>query len=76
MGDKRSEVWRRVDGQAVQCTECQMNEGHVLTGEIPVGIEYICTAPNHECIFLHKPLDNDKWYADFRDAYYDKEEQA
>ena len=69
--EKQSEVWRKVGGQAIQCTGCQMNSGHILTAEKPVGIEYTCDAPNHVCIFMNYPLDNDKWYSNFRDAYND-----
>ena len=68
------EVWRKVGGQAVRCTDCQMNSGHILTDDIPVGIEYTCDAPKGVCVFLNEAPDNDKWYADFKDVYKDVEE--
>lgn len=70
----QSEVWRKVKGSAIRCTECQMNEGRVLTGETPVGIEYVCTAPDGNCIFMNCPPDNDRWYPDFESVYDDQEE--
>ena len=68
---KQCDVWRRVGGQVIQCTGCQMNSEHVLANETPVGVEYSCDAPNHVCVFLNYPIDNDKWYSNFRGAYND-----
>jgi len=67
------EVWRKVDGQAVRCTTCEMNQEEVLNdGEgLPIGVHYKCVAMNEECIFLKKKIDDQKTYSDFREVYKD-----
>lgn len=73
---KQTEVWRKVDGQAVRCTECEKNREFQIrqdvTGEDPpVGVGYECLVRDTGCIFLHKVPDNDKWYPGFREVYAD-----
>lgn len=66
----KSEVWRKIDGAAIQCTECKHNVETVLyANENPVGVDYSCDAEKGICMFLHKKPDNDRWYADFHDVY-------
>jgi len=68
----KQEVWRKVDGQAVRCTECWENKKQQLyADEKPVGVEYDCTAKDGVCVFMHKKPDNDKWYGSFREAFDD-----
>lgn len=74
--EKQSEVWRRIGGKAISCTDCDFNKGRVVTNETPVGIEYDCTAKDGICVFMNCKPDNDKWYSNFRDAYNDNQEAA
>lgn len=60
----QKQVWRMVDGMAVMCTDCAMNQ-------VQLGGEDICKAPDEICTFLHKKLDRQKTWDDFHEAYHE-----
>ena len=75
----RQEIWRKVDGTAIQCTGCLNNHRKRVfeeDGDKPIGIDFECLKQKQgeDCSFLKKPVDNDKWYTNFRDVYKDEEE--
>ena len=60
----KKQVWRLVDGTAVECTNCMRNQND------------LCTAENEVCVFLKKKIDQQKTWSDFHDAYREKNEEA
>ena len=56
------QVWRMVNGQAIMCTECAMNQKRL-------GGPDLCVAPDEICVFLKKKIDRQKTWDDFHKAY-------
>ena len=74
---KKQQVWRKVDGKAILCTDCRKNEMKPVTGGggIPIGIRYECTAEDDICVRLKKPIEDKEAHADFRDFFHKKESE-
>lgn len=69
---EQQEVWRLVDKKAIRCTPCKYNDKIVLYGnDMPIGVEYRCTAEDEICDFLKKKIDSQKAYGSAKEAYND-----
>ena len=65
-----SDVWRKVDGKAIRCTECDNDDIDILySNGNPVGVEHHCIAEDGVCVFLKKKIDGQEWWSDFHDLY-------
>ena len=61
-------VWRKVDGLAIECTNCVQNA-------VMVGGPDICRAPDEVCVFMKKKIYSQKTWDDFHKLYHDQEEE-
>lgn len=65
-----TEVWRKVNGLAVRCTECTENREQLQEADgNPVGVTYRCEAKDETCVFLNRKIDGQTWWEDFHDIY-------
>lgn len=70
------QIWRKVDGKAILCTDCRKNETQVLYANgLPVGVQYVCTAEDDICVRLKKPIEDKEAHENFKDFFHKKESE-